>query len=105
MSSKSIRGFSRDARPAAPPLEAQLREAFPSLSDADFDYYATDLYVRGRPDVVKWLKENYQFYSQIQFFRPNVPDGVNAESPFTTYWLDLPFQGLWPKAMETKTNV
>lgn len=84
-----------------PELERQLREAFPQLTDEDFDYHATDLYVRARPDVVKWLVNNYQFWKNITRFRCPVSDPELNAIGVRELWLDIPFAGYWPGDQRT----
>lgn len=82
-----------------PELERRLREAFPGLSDNDFGYYATDLYVKAVPGIIEWLRENYRFFGNITLFIPQ--DGGKSLSPdlralgITEVWLDVPFAGRW----------
>ncbi len=71
-----------------PELERQLREAFPDLTDDDFGYHATDLYVRWSAPVREWLRKNYRWNSNITGFTSQL-DGKP--------WLDIPFAGYWPK--------
>jgi hypothetical protein len=49
-------------------LKEQLKNAFPELTERDFGSWQTDLYVVAYPKVVQWLKDNYQFYTNIQHF-------------------------------------
>jgi hypothetical protein len=69
-----------------PVLQQRLMEAIPALTQNDFSYYATDLYVRSLPVVEKWLKENYEFSRQIEPFKM----GIDQDK-----WLDIPFAGYW----------
>ena len=51
-----------------PELQQQIQNALPQMQDEDFDYHATDLYVRARPGVVQWLIKNYEFWSNVTLF-------------------------------------
>ena len=57
-----------------------------NLPDSDFDFHATDLYVRATPEARKWLKENYAHYSIITLFVSQIDKQM---------WLDVPFAGKW----------
>jgi len=68
------------------------------LADSDFDYHASDLYVRWSPEVEKWLKTHYEFYSNIERFYSNAlsePDGISR------LWFDIPFAGKTPSRIAT----
>ena len=41
-----------------PELQQRIQDALPQMRDEDFDYHATDLYVRARPGLVPWLIQN-----------------------------------------------
>ena len=69
-----------------PVLQQQLMEAIPELTQSDFDYYATDLYVRSLPEVEEWLKGNYEHHRQVKPFKCNIDQNK---------WLDIPFAGYW----------
>ncbi len=60
-------------------LKDNIALAFP---DAEFDSHATDLYVKSTPEIIIFLKENYEFYGNIVSFR-STNDG--------SLWLDIPF--------------
>ena len=70
-------------------LEKSLRKAFPFLTDADFGYHATDLYVLFYPDVFAWLKKNHEFPQQILTF-----EGQGDWQGKTA--IEIPFAGKWP---------
>ena len=82
----STQGTDSMTNNSLPVLQQQLMEAFPALTQNDFSYYATDLYVRSLPEVEKWLKENYKFPRQIEPFICNINQNK---------WLDIPFAGYW----------
>jgi len=63
-------------------LESRLRKAFPHLTDENFGHWATDLHVKHNVEIVKWLKENYEFYKNVRTFVSSI-DG--------SFWLDIPF--------------
>ena len=73
---------------AKPELEQRLREAFPTLTDDDFGYHATDLYVRWTPEVRDWLRKNYEWDKNISTFTSQIDKKL---------WLDIPFAGYWPR--------
>ena len=60
-------------------LRKELPKVFP---DVEFDNHESDLYVKVVPGLMEWLKENYQFYSNIERFTSQI-DG--------TPWIDIPF--------------
>lgn len=69
-------------------LKNQLMTAFPELTERDFGSWQTDLYVVAYPHVVNWLKENYQFYTNItRFIGQKGSDWNGAGKPC----LDIPF--------------
>jgi hypothetical protein len=77
-----------------PPLEQQLRDAFPELTDRDFGYQATDLYVVWTPEIQKWLQDNYQFYKSCRLFTGAKNSNWNGAGKSC---IDIPFQGYWNK--------
>jgi len=77
---------------AKPELQEQLQAAL-GLSDDDFGYHATDLYVLDKPGVREWLKKNYEFYSNIQSFVGNEGHPTFGGQRA----LDIPFAGNWNK--------
>lgn len=74
----------------------QLQDAGLQLTSADFDYYATDLYVRARPGVVRWLVHNYEFWNIVTQFTCPVNDPELQAMGVRELWLDVPFAGIWP---------
>ena len=76
-------------------LEQQLREAFPWLTDRDFGYHATDLYVVSYPEVDQWLRKNYQWYCNVTRFigNPEADDWNGANKRC----LEIPFAGEWKR--------
>ena len=62
-------------------VEQELRTNL-GLTDSDFAYHESDLYVRATPEVRAYLKENYQFWSIVTTFKCQI-DGL--------MWFDIPF--------------
>jgi len=60
-------------------IHKRLLSAFP---DAETDHHEGDLYVKHTPDILAWLKENYDYFCNVTRFRSAI-DG--------TTWLDIPF--------------
>lgn len=77
-----------------PPLEQKLRNQFPNLTDDDFGYQATDLYVVWKPDIEKWLKDNYEFYKNTTKFMGAKHSNWKGAGQLC---IDIPFQGYWNK--------
>lgn len=77
-----------------PKLQQELMAAIPSLTDNDFAYYATDLYVVQTPEVRTWLKANYKFWTNVQTFRSPAGSDWNGAGKAC---FDIPFAGYWPK--------
>lgn len=77
-----------------PPLEQRLRDQFPELTDRDFGYQATDLYVVWKPEIEKWLKENFEFHEQMTKFIGAKHSNWNGAGQLC---IDIPFQGYWRK--------
>ena len=75
-------------------LEQQLREAFPQLSNDDFGYHATNLYVVAYPEVDQWLRKNYQWYCNVRKFYSNPNDDWNGAGKTC---LSIPFAGKWAR--------
>jgi hypothetical protein len=73
-------------------LKLQLQAAL-GLSDDDFGYHATDLYVLDKPGVMDWLKKNYRYPSSIKRFIGN--EGHPTFGGKSA--LDIPFAGVWKK--------
>jgi len=72
-----------------PELQAQLQEAL-ALTDADFAYHASDLYVVAKPGVMEWLKAHYKHAANITGFTSPAGTGWNGAG---CYCLDIPFAG------------
>jgi hypothetical protein len=75
-------------------LEQQIRDAFPNLTDQDFAYQATDLFVVYSKELYDWLKKNYQFFGNCTFFTSQKNSGWNGAGKTC---IDIPFQGKWKK--------
>jgi hypothetical protein len=78
-----------------PKLQADLMLAIPTLTADDFAYHATDLYVVANTEVVAWLKANYKFWSNVQWFTSQAGSNWNGQGKWC---LDIPFAGMWPNA-------
>ncbi len=76
-----------------PELQQQLQTAIPTLTDDDFYYHETDLYVLNKAGVNDWLRANYKFYSNIQRFV-----GATGSPWAGLQCLDIPFAGKWEKS-------
>lgn len=76
-------------------LEERLREAFPELTDDDFGYHHTDLYVRHSIAVWRWLKTHYAFHANCSVFVSLATD---------ERWIDIPFAGNWPVPRKETTQ-
>ncbi len=76
-----------------PELQVKLMRAIPQLTEQDFAYYATDLYVVVYPEVTKWLKENFPFFKNAQAF---IGEGANWNGVGKLCY-DIPFAGYWKK--------
>lgn len=72
-----------------PSLEDQLLAAGLGLSEDDFATYCSDLYVRYQPNVMDWLRVNYESFDNVTTFRSNIDDELNIEIPFANedYWI------------------
>jgi hypothetical protein len=77
------------------PLKDQIRIAFPDMKDSDFDRHETDLYVKWSPDVEKWLRANYEHWSNITRFRSQIDSST---------WFDIPFAAWSEKYPNSKFN-
>ena len=73
-------------------LHDRLKEAIPELTEEDFGYYATDLYVVAYPKVKEWLKDNYAFWSNVTMFRSQAGSDWNGAGRLC---FDIPFAGNW----------
>lgn len=74
-----------------PELQQRLQDAL-GLSDDDFGYHASDLYVLDKPGVWEWLQKNFEFPQNISRFMSNKEcswKGARA--------IEIPFSGYWPK--------
>lgn len=71
-----------------PELQTKLMAAIPALTDADFDYHASDLYVVAKPGVREWLQANNQ--SSTVFTAKAGHDWAGK------HCFDIPFGGYWP---------
>ena len=49
-------------------LKARIQRALPYFSDADFSSHARDLYVVSDPELIAWLRDNYEFFTNITTF-------------------------------------
>ena len=79
-----------------PKLQIELQDAGLQLTSEDFGYHATDLYVRARPGVVRWLVNNYEFWNIVTRFTCPVNDPALQAMGVRELWLDVPFAGFWP---------
>lgn len=73
-------------------LKKELMKSLPELTEDDFAYHATDLYVVGYMNVVNWLKKNYRHYDNITTFVGQEDSGWNGAGQTC---LDIPFAGNW----------
>ena len=74
-----------------PELQSRLQAAL-NLSDSDFAYHATDLYVVKKPLVMEWLKDNYEHFSNVTPFVSQAGSNWNGAGKIC---LDIPFAGNW----------
>lgn len=58
-------------------LKEKIKEVFP---DAEFSRHETDLYVKDCEGLGEWLRENYEFFANVQRFYYN-----------GDMWFDIPF--------------
>ena len=80
-------------------LQEQLMQAIPKLTERDFATHATDLYVVAYPEVTKWLKENYEWWSNVTHFTgQRGSDWNGSEKPC----YDIPF-ACW-KALDQRSG-
>jgi len=75
-------------------LKDEIKKAFPKLTEEDFSSHETDLYVRYSPELFEWLKENYDFFENIEKFKSQI-DGDQ--------WLDIPFAA-WEEKYKTSSK-
>lgn len=76
-----------------PELQQRMQKDL-GLSDDDFAYYATDLYVTATPKVIRWLKQNYRHPNNISTFVSPRDSNWNGAGRLC---LDIPFAGKWPQ--------
>lgn len=76
-------------------LKEQLIAAGLGLTEADFDVHESDLYVRNKPGVRAWLKENYKHYEIVSGF-------IGVDKWAGEFILDIPFANgdYWDKKQE-----
>jgi hypothetical protein len=87
-----------------PELQQRIQDALPQMRDEDFDYHATDLYVRARPGLVRWLIQNYEFWTNVTRFTCKVNDPELQRLGVRELWLDIPFAGYWPNDKKVKKH-
>lgn len=85
-----------------PELQQRLQEAFPALTDDHFAYHATDLYVVALPGVHDWLRANYEYWRNAEFFRSQPGSGWAGAGQRC---IDIPFAGVWPKGRHDVVEV
>jgi hypothetical protein len=76
------------------PLKNRLMAAIPSLTDADFAFHATDLYVVASPEVENWLENNYEFWLNVSTFMSQPGSNWNGAGKRC---FDIPFAGNWER--------
>ncbi len=69
-------------------LKEQLLAANLGLEEQDFATHASDLYVVAKPGVYDWLKANYRFWTNAQFFISQPGSNWNGQGKRC---LDIPF--------------
>jgi hypothetical protein len=55
-------------KPQRKTLQQRICEAFPYFTERDFSHHATDLYVVADPELIAWLRDNYEFCQNITTF-------------------------------------
>lgn len=75
-------------------LKQTLTELF-QLTEYDFGQWQSDLYVRHTTVVEEWLKKNYEFPGNIEYFRSQI-DGDR--------WMCIPFAYVLPVDGKHKQN-
>ena len=60
-------------------MKDKLKELFPHLTDADFDTYESDLYVRYSPEIAQFLKDEKMKFSRF------------VSQTEKDQWIDIPF--------------
>jgi hypothetical protein len=73
-------------------LKRMLMASFPDLTDDDFAFYATDLYVVYSQPVMEWLRKNHEFHKTCQVFTSPKESGWNGAGQMC---IDIPFGGEW----------
>jgi len=70
-----------------------LNDAGLGLVESDFDSHYSDLYVRAKPGVLAWLRDNYEFYGNVRTFVPEPGTSWNPDpNPlYSPVALDIPF--------------
>jgi len=74
-----------------PELQTRMQAELP-LTDSDFAYHATDLYVVYSPLTMAWLRDNYTFFKNILPFVSQKGSNWNGAGKVC---LDIPFAGNW----------
>lgn len=80
-----------------PELQARLMQALTHLTADDFACHATDLYVVALPEVMEWLKANYEWWENVTPFTSQEGSNWNGAGKRC---FDIPFAGYWPTASE-----
>lgn len=68
-------------------LKGRILEAFPELTEEHFSSWASDLYVLYSPELEKWLKENYEYYVNVELSYSN----VKGNPWYGKRFFDIPF--------------
>ena len=74
-----------------PPLQQQLLRANLGLTDDDFGYWASDLYVVAKSGVGDWLRKHYEFWCNVRTFTGN-PEATDWNGA-GKFCFDIPFAG------------
>lgn len=69
-------------------LKDRLLNANLNLTEEDFATHYSDLYVVNKPMVYEWLRMNYQFFKNIEYFISQVGSNWNGAGK---QCLDIPF--------------
>ncbi len=77
-----------------PELMQRLLAADLDLTEGDFAYHESDLYVIAKPGVMGWLKANHKFYTNVTGFMSPADSEWNGAGK---YCLEIPFAGNWPE--------
>jgi hypothetical protein len=67
-------------------LKQQIKEAL-NLDESMFSNWSSDLYILYTPEVEKYLKDNYKFYSNVRLSYSN----VKGQSWYVKRFFDIPF--------------